>query len=298
MHNDQLKDYFESLNSRAELDQLITDGVKENLYLEFKEKHDFSTPDLHRDDQENFSKVLSGFANSDGGILIWGIKTAKPGDKAIELCPINQLDDFASRLQQSLINTVQPFIDGIRFGEIHGKHKGTGYLKVYVPRSDKTPHRAMLAGREYWKRGEHGFYRLEHFDLEDMFGRRQKPLLEINLDYKSYTDNEESANDLGFSFVNSGRAIARYYGFFCKFDNNFVLKRTAGTPHFSDVTNLNHGLSSFIFSDVQGVIHPNGVRYSMATIGYAKKDPKKPITGSITYYCDGMMAKEEQFVIA
>lgn len=33
--------------------------------------------------------------------------------------------------------------------------------------------------REYYKRSEDGCYRLEHFDLEDMFGRRQRPLLEL-----------------------------------------------------------------------------------------------------------------------
>jgi len=38
----------------------------------------------------------------------------------------------------------------------------------------------MLADREYFKRSTEGFYRLEHFDLEDLFGRRPKPALRFS----------------------------------------------------------------------------------------------------------------------
>jgi hypothetical protein len=42
----------------------------EDLHLDFKQ---LQRPFEHRDDKRNLAKALSGFANSDGGIIIWGI---------------------------------------------------------------------------------------------------------------------------------------------------------------------------------------------------------------------------------
>ncbi len=92
---------------------MITDRVKEDLYLEFKQKHDSSHAQLENDDKSNFSRALSGFANSDGGILIWGIETNKKDESVKSLKPITDVDGFIRSLKSSLINFVQPFVDNV-----------------------------------------------------------------------------------------------------------------------------------------------------------------------------------------
>jgi hypothetical protein len=83
-----------------------------------------------------------------------------------------------------LKGAAQPMVEGVRIEAIYDEiEKEKGYVKILVPVSLKTPHRSM-ASREYLKRNQTGKYKLEHFDLEDMFGRRQKPLLQILLRLK------------------------------------------------------------------------------------------------------------------
>jgi hypothetical protein len=168
---------FEQLAVEADLLALIGEQRQENLYLEFKQKADATTGALGKGDARHFSKALSGFANADGGILLWGVETDK-SEHAIGLRPISEIDRFQSSLKSSLLNATQPVVDNVVIEVVQAKAlPGAGYVKCLIPASDKTPHRSMLACREYYKRTTEGFYALEHFDLDDMFGRRPVPSL-------------------------------------------------------------------------------------------------------------------------
>lgn len=61
---------FDSIVTEANLQSLI--GVPETLYSEFEQKRDSRDGVLSDDERRNFSKSLSAFGNSDGGVLIWG----------------------------------------------------------------------------------------------------------------------------------------------------------------------------------------------------------------------------------
>ncbi|MCF7753207.1 hypothetical protein KQ941_02045 [Paenibacillus xylanexedens] len=50
---------------------------------------------------------------------------------------------------------------------------------TYVPVSDLPPHRAMCTENVYYTRAGDNFVTMEHYMLEDAFGRRQKPKLKI-----------------------------------------------------------------------------------------------------------------------
>jgi predicted HTH transcriptional regulator len=177
---------------------LVVEHATENIFLEFKTKKNDSIPDLDDSDSRQFSRALSGFANSDGGVVVWGVETDKD-ERASKLRPIASVADFVSRLKKSLINCVQPFVDDVRIEPIMEEvDTCAGYVKVLVPRSEKTPHRALLAGREYYRRSTEGFYRLEHFDLEDAFGRRPRPVLRLQLDLIPRT-GEDPHEEVGFA---------------------------------------------------------------------------------------------------
>lgn len=72
----------------------------------------------------------------------------------------------------------------------------------------------MLWDREYFKRSTEGFYRLEHFDLEDIFGRRPIPRLDLawqiikGRQIGSRDGNKQDV-DIQLSLVNFGRGSAR-----------------------------------------------------------------------------------------
>lgn len=113
MVQDELVKRFQSIRTEDDLRSYIKDKVKEDLYLEFKTKQDSRTGTLGDSDKKNFSKSLSGFANSDGGILIWGIETRKNDESAKKLIAINEVDDLIKSLKSSLQNSIQPFVDDV-----------------------------------------------------------------------------------------------------------------------------------------------------------------------------------------
>jgi predicted HTH transcriptional regulator len=176
---DQLRLFFESLQTEADLERLRIEEREENLHLEFTTKEDGRTGELGDGDREAFSKAVSGFANADGGVLVFGVKRIKrqdAPDRAAQLRPIDNVGTFRVRLIDSIIQTTQPAVDGIRIEVIPSELETRGYLKCLVPASDKPPHRGMH-GREYWRRTTSGFRRMEHYELEDVFGRRSRPAL-------------------------------------------------------------------------------------------------------------------------
>lgn len=298
MDSVNLLNFYRSVDTEAALKGFISSKTKEDLHIEFKQKQDSRDGNLGDRDKFNFSRALAGFANSDGGVLFWGIETSKKDESAKRLKPINEIDEFLRSLKSSLLTTVQPFVDGVLIERIDKDGSSTrGYVKCFVPPSDKTPHRAMQAGREYYKRSVEGFYKMEHFDLEDMFGRRQKPFLILNVNSKPASEDDIQLMELSFAFKNDGKAMAKYYGYLCKFDENIEL---ISFPDLSieNVTKLNNNVPTVSYTNNIGVIHPNGITYNCGKLTYKKRDSSKKINGVVTYFCEGMPAKNTTIEIA
>lgn len=143
----------------------------------------------------------------------------------------------------------------------------------------------MLAKREYFKRSVEGFYRLEHFDLEDMFGRRQKPLLKVITEVEPFS-KQTGDRELKFIFRNEGRSIAKYYGFLCVFNENI---KFLYFKNLKNVSGLNKA-PAVVYENNTGVIHPNGINHIMGCLIF-KKIGTGRITARINYYCENMMPR-------
>ena len=88
-------------STAADLEFLCANAVAEGLRLEFKEKEDRTTAALSKGDKKQIAEAVSSFANSDGGTIIFGIKTKRSGDGdvAAELMPIANVEQFASNFR-------------------------------------------------------------------------------------------------------------------------------------------------------------------------------------------------------
>jgi len=194
-------------------------GTPEDLHLEVKECH----APLPANMKGYLSQALSGFANSDGGVLVLGM-TATGGDLVRgEPDVIQSAKSFkgfrsvAGEVRRLLGQAVQPVVDGVDIREIESIRSGDfGYVVVLVAASDAGPHRAMLKNggdREFWKRSGDSFYRMEVFDIADMFRRRRRPMLvllwRVSLD-QSPDDQRVFKWSLILGLSNEGRALARY----------------------------------------------------------------------------------------
>ena len=267
---DQTTALFDSIADLSGMRQLVVDRAQENLYLEFKTKKDRSNPDLDDSDAWQFSRALSGFANSDGGVLVWGIETDKE-ERASKLKPISSVVEFQSRLKKSLLNAVQPFVDGVQIATIlEDEVSGTGYVKVLVPRSEKTPHRALRADREYYRRSTEGFYRMEHFDLEDAFGRRPHPSLTLSADFVP-RPGDDPHEEVHLAILNEGRGLAKHVGLTLEFAAGV---QVAGvSPGINNNTHINRGARLSRTKTILASFIP--FRYAAASVSSPSSAPKK-----------------------
>lgn len=203
-----LVDEFDRL-TLSDIHCYISSNQEENINLDFKL---INRPNLsHSDDKKNLAKALSGFANSSGGLIVWGVearKNAEGVDCAVSLVEIQPLPLFISRLNEMTGRGVSPIVEGV----LHKPIPTTGDKGVavtLVPESDSGPHMAKLGEDRYYKRSGDSFYKMEHFDLEDMFGRRRKP--KLILVGRQYRRGGRPVNYiLGIKNIGRGTAKAPY----------------------------------------------------------------------------------------
>ena len=164
--------------SLADIDDYIASRQEENLHLDFKTVADVR---FEHDDRKNLARALAGFANSDGGIIVWGLATAKTAD-GIEYAtgrqPITPLSTFMAKLSQVTGEAANPAVSGV----VHRRlvtAGDAGLAVTYVPPSDFGPHMAKCGEDRYYRRSGDRFARMEHFEIADMFGRRPQPKLEF-----------------------------------------------------------------------------------------------------------------------
>jgi len=99
--------------------EFVENNQEENLNLEFKTIRRADLID--RDDKKNFAKALSGFANSDGGLVIWGVnakKNAQGIDCACGFNEIKPLSLFVSKLNDFTGEFVKPIVDRVTHKKI------------------------------------------------------------------------------------------------------------------------------------------------------------------------------------
>lgn len=201
---------FDAL-SLAEIESFV--GKEETLHLEFKtvNKSDLS----HRDDRKIFSIAVSGFGNSDGGVIVWGVDAHKTDgiDCGQSLKPIKDIALFVSRLTELTGESVLPRIDGIRHRMFALPDK-SGFAASLIPVSDGGPHMAKLGENRYYKRSGTSFYPMEHFDIADMFGKRKTPKLSVT--YRQQGFGSDVKIILGLRNDGRGSARAPYLAFSTK----------------------------------------------------------------------------------
>jgi hypothetical protein len=185
------RDQFEELQAGGwvVIDQWVADQKPESLHLEFKLKEDASRPQLDPKDLEHLAKALSGFANTEGGLYIVGLRTSSgptrdEPDRLVRAEPIREVHRFAGLLDRQLRNYTTPPIAGLQYEVVEDpKRPSWGVLAVHVPPSDGGPHRASQATT---KVNDRYFVRIAtvtgvmpHDLLADRFGRRPQPKLQL-----------------------------------------------------------------------------------------------------------------------
>ncbi|QEM12213.1 helix-turn-helix domain-containing protein [Mucilaginibacter rubeus] len=154
--------------------QLIANGVEENTELEYK-----AAAALQREDKKitEATKDVSAFANSNGGILIYGIRenqTAKhlPGN----VDPIDRKIITKEWLEQILNARIKPRIHGIKIHVVTIAGDNVVYI-LEIPKGE-TAHQAD--DRKYYRRHNFSVEAMYDSEIRDVMNRQKAPQIKIH----------------------------------------------------------------------------------------------------------------------
>jgi hypothetical protein len=179
------REFFDQIKAAADpasfLSGMVAAKKTENDFLEFKGAGRISDQQA----KEYWSQALSGFANTEGGVLVWGIradKIADPADPSRKIDAASSLDlvpNQPSFLQLPkdvrLEATVDP-VPGVDYAHYqHTPGDTAGFVVCLVPESGQKPHRAQLdPKRQYYQRIGDSFVILPHSLLRTLFYPRSQ----------------------------------------------------------------------------------------------------------------------------
>lgn len=213
------EDLFKRLDDQGldAIDQLFADATNEEAFLEFKRSMNHgSDPGLNGKDRENLARALSGFANSDGGIVIWGVGT-KGGESAEDRQPLTDCKRFAGALDNAVSGCTVPEVPGVRSLPIPlADGSGRGYVATLIPASVIGPHQ-LVNGKTYLMRAGSSFQPISHSVLSGMFGRRPQPQIQPNFVIRNARHLSDSAE----------RQMLEIYFDIHVFNNSAVVARDA-----------------------------------------------------------------------
>lgn len=195
------------------IDDLIADRQSEELFLDFKRSSDNgSGAHLSGDDRKNLAKAISGFGNSEGGIVIWGVdcKHSKShGDVAGMKVKIQNAKRFKSLLEGHISGLTLPPHPKVEHTVIEDD-EGTGFVVTSIPKSYLAPHQSIV-GMQYYMRAGSDFVPVPHGVLAGMFGRVPQPLVFHMWTTPPATlhDNGAATFQVGLVLTNRSSAIAQ-----------------------------------------------------------------------------------------
>lgn len=167
-------DFFEKEDYNIDdIIALIDNDAEESVHLDFK-----AAGSLSKDDKKKaeIAKDVSAFANSDGGIIVYGIEEQE--HKAHALSYIDGNTYTKEWLEQVIQDNIQRRIEGLEIFPI--RYNGDITKSIYIvkiPRSSNTPH--MSADKCYYKRNNFRSVKMEEYEVRDLFYRESTPNLKI-----------------------------------------------------------------------------------------------------------------------
>lgn len=168
---------MDEANAFSKLKAIIDDEnpLKEAEWIDYKSGFDTKA-------KEHWSKALSGFANSGGGILLWGIQTRTKDkyDVPDAIVLVANAKELAGKLETWKSTMVDPPVLGAEVRSISDKD-GKGFVVAFIPESSRKPHQAKAdeCHGQYYIRVGHQTLPASQSLLRTLFYPQFNPVLSL-----------------------------------------------------------------------------------------------------------------------
>lgn len=213
--------------TQQRLEAMIVNKAEESIHLDFKAAGALGKEDGKR---KEICKDVSAFANSDGGVLIYGLNEA---DHKADSFDFVDGDIFTKEwLEQTINDGIQRRIEGIHIHPVRFDDdiKKTVYV-VEVPVSFAAPH--MSKDNRFYKRYNFMSVLMEEYEVRHSYDRKKRAKLKIgdvlisipNRD--TWAREEEIEFKLSFHVTNESHNVGNDYKLRCRIAN----RRGCGISH-------------------------------------------------------------------
>jgi hypothetical protein len=210
--------------NEADLIELIANRVEESLSLDYKRAE--ALTGAKSDLTKEVTKDVSSFANSNGGLLIYGIAEGTKADKhrPVGLSPIDRTAFSKERLEH-LISNIQPRIPNVEIVSISLSSDSNHVAFVVSVSASTTAH--QCTDKRYYRRYNFEAVAMEDYEIRDVMNRRSLPTIDLQVEIRFSVRKYSSGisglphlgredptiipyNHLGFSVRNGGGVVAKH----------------------------------------------------------------------------------------
>jgi hypothetical protein len=209
--------------------KMIADGIEESLHLDYKAAGALAKLDKKR---EEIVKDVTAFANSDGGIIIYGVREHSTNDKKHLPERLDSISraEFSKEWLEHVIASAAPRIPNIRIHPIPISTDDTKCLYVVEIPKGGTAHQAT-DGRYYRRYNFESVFMRDH-EIRDVMNRSKHPRIEVEGFLRVRSHKREGGFRLKLS--NVGNRLAKHYVCIVKMPTN--INGALNTPNDGNFT--------------------------------------------------------------
>jgi hypothetical protein len=231
------REFFDSIRNASDPVKFIESlcdpsaPTYEGDHLEFKQDPGIASDSLTR----IWLEALSGFANSGGGVIVWGVVAKKDPatntDFAKATKPVSSPAAFKSRLVELQRLGTDPPVPGVEIESYPQGSPPEGFVVCHVPDSPYKPHRAETKGcKQYFIRAGDSFYPATVAQLRALFYPQVRAVAQFEVwlmatPYELSNDNM-TTYDVLVRIRNAGNGTAR--------DGFLIVETNAGPDRMVD----------------------------------------------------------------
>jgi len=248
--------YFDSLEKWEDLEGLIEQGELEGLHVECKTS---AVPRLNKDQKKKLAKSLSGFANTAGGVLIWGMATTRgthTGEDVMnQIEPIGACAGFRRQVESAIPGLTTPPLMDCQHKIILKQPQDTrGVLLTHIPYHGEKPIQSSEDERFYMRSGG-GFVPLPYVMIERMFAATEVPEVTVGVVENLVERRADNVWRIPFWIGNASAATAEHVDVNVEVLNGDAFAEVTG-DHLVDESPFNPGRCVFS-SESMRVLHPD-----------------------------------------
>ncbi len=290
---------FESLSTYDDLQELIDNGETEGLYLECKAP---SGPRLNKGLKVELAKSVSGFSNTEGGVIIWGMSTTKHShsglDVLTQLEPIGNCKLFEKQVETAIPLLTTPAVFGTKTKIIKERPKDTkGIVITYISKFGGDPVQSNEDDKFYFRGGD-GFHPAPYEMIKRLFASSESPDIRPLPVDELVKLGDDGVWQIPIGITNYSTAIGEHVVVHVTILNPSACELISADWGFSDVSHLNPGKTMYS-GHVNSVVYRgmNTVIGNLFVKMKVDKLPKRALKFKIAVFANKMRAREIELTL-